>query len=142
MHAVSLRVRYLENEKKVMDENNDNTCSTGLSQETSLILAYLLVWVGGIVFLLLEKKNRFVRFHAMQSTIYSLFLTASVILLSILSFIPLLGFLIAIIIKPAVVIAFWVTVIILIVKTTGGQNVRIPFIADLADLWLVRIEQR
>jgi len=142
VHAVSLRVRYLENEKKVMDENNDNTCSTGLSQETSLILAYLLVWVGGIVFLLLEKKNRFVRFHAMQSTIYSLFLTASVILLSILSFIPLLGFLIAIIIKPAVVIAFWVTVIILIVKTTGGQNVRIPFIADLADLWLVRIEQR
>ena len=33
------------------------------------LLCYLLFWVTGIIFLILEKKNQFVRFHAMQSII-------------------------------------------------------------------------
>lgn len=125
-----------------MNEPSDKTCTTGLSQEISVLLAYLFVWVGGIVFLVLEKQNRFVRFHAMQSLVFSLFATVLLIALSILSILPLLGFLIAFIVKPVLVVAFWIAIIAIIVKTNGGQNVRLPVIADLADLWLTRIDQR
>lgn len=125
-----------------MNENADKTCTTGLSQKTSVLLAYLFVWVGAIVFLLLEKQNRFVRFHAMQSLIFSLFATAVILALSILSIIPLLGFLIAFVVKPVVAVAFWITVIAIIVKTNDDQNVRLPYIADLADLWLIRLGRR
>lgn len=34
-------------------------------------LAYLGGFVTGIIILLVEKKNKFVRFHAMQSILYS-----------------------------------------------------------------------
>ena len=37
--------------------------SVGLSANTAACLCYLLGWLSGIVFLLLEKENTFVRFH-------------------------------------------------------------------------------
>ena len=125
-----------------MEENSDKSCSTGLSQETAVLLAYLFIWVGGAIFLAMEKKNRHVRFHAMQSLIFSLTATAIVFVLSILAIIPLLGFLISFILKPIIVVAFWIAVILIVVKTNGGESVRLPIIADLADLWLLRLEQR
>ncbi len=39
----------------------------GLDQNTSGFLCYLFFWVSGAIFYLLEKENRFVRFHALQS---------------------------------------------------------------------------
>ena len=42
---------------------------TGLSSNVAGALTYVLGFVTGIIFLLIEKENRFVRFHAMQSTI-------------------------------------------------------------------------
>lgn len=46
--------------------------SVGLSANTAACLCYLLGWLSGIVFLLLEKENTFVRFHAMQSLVTAL----------------------------------------------------------------------
>ena len=43
--------------------------STGLSENVAGLLCYLLWWISGIIFILIEPKNRFVRFHAMQSLI-------------------------------------------------------------------------
>lgn len=41
--------------------------STGLDANMAAGLSVLLGWIGGLVFFLLEKDSRFVRFHAMQS---------------------------------------------------------------------------
>jgi uncharacterized membrane protein len=41
--------------------------STGMTANTAGLLCYVLGWVTGIVFVVLEKKNRFVKFHAWQS---------------------------------------------------------------------------
>jgi uncharacterized membrane protein len=38
--------------------------STGLEENVAGLLCYLFGWVSGLVFLLLETENRFVRFHA------------------------------------------------------------------------------
>ena len=47
----------------------------GLSENIEAVIAYLLIWVSGIVIFVLEEENKFVRFHAMQSIIVFLPLT-------------------------------------------------------------------
>jgi uncharacterized membrane protein len=41
--------------------------STGLDENVAALLAYVFNWVSGLVFFLIEKSSRLVRFHAMQS---------------------------------------------------------------------------
>jgi uncharacterized membrane protein len=43
--------------------------STGLDENVAGFLCYLFGFITGIVFLVVEKESRFVKFHAMQSTI-------------------------------------------------------------------------
>jgi len=44
--------------------------SMGMRARTAGLLCYLFGWVGGLVFFLLERENRFVRFHAIQSILF------------------------------------------------------------------------
>ena len=48
---------------------NMEKTSLGLDENVEALLSYILGWVTGIVFLVIEKNSKFVRFHAMQSTI-------------------------------------------------------------------------
>lgn len=41
----------------------------GIEENIEGALCYAFFWVTGIVFLLIEPKNKFVRFHAMQSIV-------------------------------------------------------------------------
>ncbi len=47
--------------------------ATGLTSNLAAALAYILGFITGILFLVIEpyKRDRFVRFHAMQSILYS-----------------------------------------------------------------------
>jgi len=49
--------------------------SMNLEENVAGLLCYLAIWVTGIIFFLLEKKNKTVRFHAMQSILTFLPLT-------------------------------------------------------------------
>lgn len=44
--------------------------SMGMEPKTAAGLSYVAGWVTGLIFFLLEKRNRFVRFHAMQSILF------------------------------------------------------------------------
>jgi uncharacterized membrane protein len=44
--------------------------SMGLKARTAGVLSYLATWITGIIFILIERENRFVRFHAMQSILF------------------------------------------------------------------------
>ena len=46
--------------------------SLGLSQEMAGALCYIYPWVSGVVMLILEKKNKTVKFHALQSVMVAL----------------------------------------------------------------------
>ncbi len=59
--------------------------STGIESNIAALLSYIFGWITGIIFLLIEKDNKFVRFHAMQSTIFSAAITVIQIFLSIIS---------------------------------------------------------
>lgn len=41
--------------------------STGLDENVAALLSYIMTWITGIVFFVIEKSSRLVRFHAMQS---------------------------------------------------------------------------
>jgi uncharacterized membrane protein len=36
----------------------------GVSENIAGLLAYILGWISGIILLVIEKENKFVRFHA------------------------------------------------------------------------------
>lgn len=59
--------------------------SLGINQNMAGALTYLFGWVTGIAFLLIEKENKFVRFHAMQSVVVFAALTIALIVAGLLS---------------------------------------------------------
>lgn len=99
--------------------------STGLEENVAGFLCYLLWFVTGIVFLIVEKKSSFVRFHAKQSTIAFLGLF---ILKLILSPIPLLNLLIF----PLWVFAL-ILWLILMIKALRGERYRLPIVGKWAE---------
>jgi uncharacterized membrane protein len=110
-------------------------CSTGLSQSVSVLLAYLFGWVGGVVFLLIEKENRFVRFHAAQSTVLGLACAVVCGVLGVLSAIPILG-LIFTLASVVIGLGVFIATVLLIIQSYHGHAIKLPVIGDLAE-WLV-----
>ena len=84
-------------------ENTQKT-STGLDANVAAALTYAVGWVTGLAFLVMEKDNRFVRFHAMQSTIVFATLSLGFILLQS---IPLLGMLLSVFIVIPLSAVLW-----------------------------------
>ena len=106
--------------------------STGLTENVAGLLCYVLGWVSGIVFLLIEQENKFVRFHAMQSIVTFGGITVIYILLSILGLIPFIGVLFDILGYIVGLIAF-VLWIVLMVKAYQGVKYKLPWTGDFAE---------
>jgi uncharacterized membrane protein len=66
--------------------------STGMSANAAGLLCYVVGWITGIVFVVLEKKSTFVKFHAWQSIMTFGVLTVVQIILSIIGVIALTTF--------------------------------------------------
>ena len=94
-------------------------------------ICYLLGFITGIIFLLVEEKNRFVRFHAMQSTILfgGLFVLSAVV-----GIIPLLGWLVSSLLSILGLI-LWV---VCMFKAFQGERYHVPYVGDLAEQQLAR----
>jgi uncharacterized membrane protein len=99
--------------------------STGLNQNVAGLLCYLGWWITGLIFFLIEKENRFVRFHAMQSIITFGALSA---LSMVLSFIPFFW-----ILMPIVGVLQLVLWVILMVKAYQGDQFKLPVVGDIAE---------
>ena len=89
-------------------------------------LSYLVGFVTGVIFLLLEKENKFVRFHAMQSTI----LFAGIVVIDILlQLVPILGALVVIFVVIPASAILW---LLLMFKAYQGEEFRLPLVGDVA----------
>lgn len=95
-------------------------------------VAYLLGFITGIVLLLVEKNSKFVRFHAMQSTV--LFGGLFVVNL-ILGFIPILGWLVGFILS----LAAFVLWLVLMWKAFNGEMYKVPYVGDIAEKQLAKM---
>ena len=105
-----------------MEEKEES--STGLDENVAGFLCYLLGFMTGIVFLAVEKKSSFVKFHARQSTIT--FLGLFVISI-ILGWIPIIGLLV----YPIWILGL-VLWLILMVKALRGERYLLPIVGKMA----------
>jgi uncharacterized membrane protein len=106
--------------------------STGMDENVAALLSYVLWWVTGIIFFVIEKNSKFVKFHAMQSIIFFGAVTVVVIVLGILAFIPYIGFIFGIIAWLIDIFAF-IMWIILMVKAYQHQMFKLPVAGPMAE---------
>jgi uncharacterized membrane protein len=100
--------------------------STGMSANVAGLLCYVLTWVTGIIFVVLEKKSTFVKFHAWQSIMTFGVLTVAEL---ILAWIPFVGWILSILIG----ILMFVLWIILMIQAGTGKMWKVPWAGDWAE---------
>jgi uncharacterized membrane protein len=112
--------------------------SSGLPSNIAAAIACIPL-IGGIIFYVLEKRDSFVRFYAMQSIIFGgawiLFAIVYSIAHAILTPIPAIGLFFAVllwIVWALVSIAFLVLFIVTVVKAFTGVRWEIPYIGPMA----------
>jgi len=100
--------------------------STGLDENVAGLLCYVLGWVSGLVFVLLEQKSKFVRFHAIQSIYVFGVLTVAGI---VLGWFPFIG----VVFSGLFGVLGFVLWIILMIKAYQGAKFKLPWAGDLAE---------
>lgn len=107
----------------------EETSTFGLPKNTAAALCYALGWVTGLVFLLSERKDQTIRFHAMQSLI-----TFGV--LNALMIVPFIGW----VLSPLVMLLAFVLWLVLIVKAYQGEEFSLPVVGDFVRKQLARMK--
>jgi len=125
------RRRIYEEEKARIEAEREQrvtggASTTGLEPRIAALLCYLGGWITGIIFLVIEQENKFVRFHALQSTVTFGALTVAGALLGRIPFAgSFLGAIIGIL-----AIVLW---ILLMVKAHQGELYRLPVAGQVAE---------
>jgi uncharacterized membrane protein len=101
--------------------------SIGLDGNVAAALAYALGWITGLAFLLAERDNRFVRFHALQSALA--FGALSALWMVSLS-IPFFGSLMAFFVIPPVSVLLW---LFMMLKAYQGERYKLPIVGEMAE---------
>jgi len=109
-----------------MEEKDLGKCSTGMQPNLAALLSYVLGFITGLIFYFVEKENKFVRFHAMQSIIVFLALFVAQI---ILGMIPILGW----VLSYLIAIGGFILWIILMIKAYQGEYFKLPVAGDIAE---------
>jgi uncharacterized membrane protein len=108
-------------------EDDLGTTSSGLDANLAAALTYSVGWVTGVAFYFLEQDNRFVRFHALQSTfVFGALSLAWMIALSV----PFLGWIVAFLVIPPVSAVLW---LFLMYKAYQGERYKVPGAGEMAE---------
>ena len=119
--------------------------STGLDENIAALLSYIFGWVSGLIFFLIEKDSRLVRFHAMQSIMFNVLVYILLFVVWIATFVlwmvaaaigdvfgmivGILSFLLWTVFGVGVLIA----AILCLVKAFQGQYFKLPIIGNFAE---------
>ena len=104
-----------------------NKTSLGLDENVVGALAYGLGWITGLALLLTERENRFVRFHALQSTLVFGGLCA---VWFVGTSIPPIGWFLSFIVIPPLSAVLW---LLLLFKAYQGERFKLPYVGDIAE---------
>ena len=132
------------------------TPATGSGLDPKVAAALSYIWIVGLIFFFIEKENRFVRFHALQSVLFGI---ANSIILALLAIVATIltvvismgafavasaggggmGSLIGLLVW-LVWLLFWLIAIVLFVglvfaavKAYQGQKFKLPIIGNMAE---------
>jgi uncharacterized membrane protein len=124
-----------------------------MSGRTEALLSYLLGWFSGLIFFVVERKNRFVRFHAAQSFVFFGFVFVLLLLIRLIgyliSIIPIVGgllaFMLNLVLSPltfVIVIIAGVVWLFLMIQSYRGVTVRLPFFGNYAESIVERFTRK
>ncbi len=116
-----------------MEPKDLGKTSTGIQANVAGLLCYVVGFVTGIVFFMIEKENKFVRFHAMQSIItFGGLFVISIAINIFLTFIPFVVFAFGALIG-LLQLVLWV---VLMVKAYQGATFKLPITGELAEKYV------
>jgi len=115
-----------------MGQQDQGKCSNGMQANLAALLSYVLGVLTGIIFYLIEKDNKFVRFHAMQSIIVfgGLFVISMVNNFMLRIMFPLA---IVSMISAMIGIISLILWIVLMIKAYQGESFKLPIVGDIAE---------
>ena len=119
--------------------------STGLDENIAALLSYIFGWVSGLIFFLIEKDSRLVRFHAMQSLLFNVLVAVVGIALWIVLFVVFMIVsqvsgalatvlsLVSILVWGVFLLGILAGFILCLVKAFQGQYFKLPVIGNFAE---------
>jgi uncharacterized membrane protein len=130
------------------------TGGTGLDPKVAAAISY--IWIVGLIFYFIEKENKFVRFHAMQSILFGIANSVIMMVLAIIATILTVVFTIGAAAASAagsggvgaivglfvwlIWLLFWVVAMVFLVglifaaiKAYQGQKFKLPIIGNMAE---------
>jgi uncharacterized membrane protein len=119
--------------------------STGLDENIAALLAYVFGWISGLIFFLIEKDSKLVRFHGMQAILFNVCVLVLCIAMWVVTFVlvliasqladimgtvvGLVATLIWLVLSVGILIA-WV---LCLVRAYQGQYFKLPVIGNMAE---------
>lgn len=128
------------------------TPSTGTGLDPKVAAALSYIWIVGLIFFFIEKENKYIRFHALQSILFgianSILMVVLIVVAMILSFISLgasvtiggvIGFVISLLVWlvwllfALVGLGLFLGLIFAAIKAYQGEKFKLPFIGNMAE---------
>jgi uncharacterized membrane protein len=125
---------------------------TGTGMDPKVAAAISYIWIVGLIFFFIEKENRFIRFHAMQSILYGIANSIIMVVLAVLATILTVvfgigaaavgggtGALVSLLVWVIWLIfwligmAFLVGLIFAAIKAYQGHTFKLPIIGNIAE---------
>jgi uncharacterized membrane protein len=115
-----------------METKDLGKTTIGMEANLAGALAYLLGLITGIIFFAIEKENKFVRFHAMQSILFCVAWIILGVALSVLMMIPVLGWIISILGYLIIGLGGFILWLFIMYKAYQGEQYLLPVVGEIA----------
>ena len=121
-----------------MQNTSGGKSALGLDSNITALIGYI-IGIVAIVSIIIEKEDKWVRFHAFQSLLYHVAFIIPAVVFGVLIFITIFisGILTSIvgILFFLVWVAFFAGLIFLAFKSYKGENIKLPVIGEMAEKW-------
>lgn len=118
----------------------------GLDANVTALIGYI-IGIVGLVLIFIEKENKFVRFHALQSVLWSVSMTVALVIVAIVGSIiaivlaqvsgalgSIVGILLTLI-YLGLILALVGGLIFGAIKAFGGSMTKLPIVGNMAEKW-------
>ena len=115
----------------------------GIDGNLAALLGYI-IWVIALISVIMEKENRFVKFHAIQSLV--LHAAAAIVFIALVIILMILGVVLALaglaplagilwLLYMVVVVGYIIVLVYSAVQAYNGLEFKLPVIGDMAAKW-------
>lgn len=118
------------------------TTRSGMQPNVAAALAYIFTVLTGPIILMIERDNKYVRFHAVQAILYgavwvSLWIIFGIAVNKIQS-VPTVMWIIDTLLHFVIMLGGLVILLFLIYKTYKGERIKLPILGNIAEKMIFR----